>query len=54
MTDKIPTTKAGIGMWNEKIFYFPPDGHPSEEGEEIESEFYVEYHHFPDLFEDLH
>ena len=54
MTDKIPTTKAGIGMWNEKIIYFPPDGPPSMAGEEIASEFYVEFHRLPDLFEELY
>lgn len=54
MTNQIPTTKAGIGMWHEKIIYFPPEGPPSMAGEEIASEFYVEFHHLPDLFEELY
>ena len=54
MTESIPTTPAGIGLWHEKLIYFPPDGTPSMAGEEIASEFYVEYNQFPAVFEELY
>ena len=41
-------------MWNDKIYYFPPDGPPSMAGNEIASEFYVEYHNFASVIEDLY
>ena len=50
----VKTTSSGIGMWNDKIYYFPPDGPPSMAGNEIASEFYVEYHNFASVIEDLY
>ena len=54
MSDKCPTTGSGIGMWHDKIYYFPPDGPPNMAGAEIASEFYVEYHHLPEVIEELY
>ena len=54
MSEKIPTTGSGIGMWYDKIYYFPPDGLPNMAGAEIASEFYVEYHLLKEVVEELY
>ena len=41
----IKTAESGAGPWDEKLFVYPPGEAQSMKGDEIHSEFYVEYHH---------
>ena len=52
LTQYVATTSSGIGMWHDKIYYFPPEG--LKETDDIQSEFYVEYHHLPALIDELY
>lgn len=40
-------------MWNEKIYHFEPDKPPSSNGDEIQTELFVDYKDFPAAMADL-
>ena len=50
----VPTTPSGMGMWYDKIYYFPPATPPAMAGNEIASEFYVEYSKLGDVLDALY
>ena len=45
---------SGAGAWSRKIYHFYPHLPPSSAGEEIQSEFFVEYHDLPAALEDIY
>lgn len=52
--DAEPCVSSGYGLWSEKIYHFKPDKPPSSDGDEIQSEFFVEYQHLQDAVRDLY
>ena len=52
--DSEPCVESGFGMWNKKIYHFKPELPPSSDGDEIQSEFFVEKEHFLDALLDLY
>lgn len=49
-----PCVESGFGMWNDKIYHFLPDQPPSSAGDEIQSEFFVDYADMPAAVRDLY
>jgi len=53
LRDSEPCVTSGLGMWHDKIFHFKPEGEPSSGGDEIQSEFFVDFKDFPNAMNDL-
>ena len=52
--DSSPCVSSGIGLWKNTIYHFLPDKPPSSNGDEIYTEFFVDFDDFPSVAEKIY